>query len=141
MTMNAELACTLEELTEVLATAAFIKPYGLRVRSYGPGECTVVVPYSPSLDRPGGIVNGMMIMGAADVAMWLAIMSRRGTAERWVTTNMTTAFLRSARETDIHCSARLLKIGKRTSYGTAECRDADGHLLAHHAMSYALVPS
>ncbi len=89
MTMNAELACTLEELTEVLATAAFIKPYSLRVSSYGPGECTVVVPYSPSLDRPGGIVNGMMIMGVADVAMWLAIMSRRGTAERWVTTNMT----------------------------------------------------
>ena len=137
--MTAELACTLEELTEVLANAAFIKPYGLLVQTLAPGECTVVVPYSPSLDRPGGIVNGMMIMGAADVAMWLAIMTRRGTAERWVTTNMTTAFLRSARETDIHCSARILKLGKRTSYGTAECRDRDGYLLAHHAMSYALV--
>jgi uncharacterized protein (TIGR00369 family) len=139
--MNAELACTLEQLTEVLATAAFTKPYGLRVDSCAPGECTVVVPYSSSLDRPGGIVNGMMIMGAADVAMWLAIMTLRGLAERWVTTNMTTAFLRSARETDIYCSARILKLGKRTCYGTAECRDIGRKLLAHHGMSYALVAS
>ena len=139
--MNTELACTLEELTEVLANTAFIKPYGLLVQSCAPGECTVVVPYASSLERPGGIVSGMMIMGAADVAMWLAIMSRRGTVERWVTTDMTTAFLRSARDTGISCTARILKLGKRTSYGTAECRDVGGQLLTHHVISYALVPS
>ena len=141
ITMHTELACTLEELTEVLANTAFIKPYGLLVQSCAPGECTVVVPYASSLERPGGIVSGMMIMGAADVAMWLALMSRRGTAERWVTTDMTSAFLRSARETDISCTARILKLGKRTSYGTAECRDVGGQLLTHHVISYALVPS
>jgi uncharacterized protein (TIGR00369 family) len=138
--MNSELACTLEELSQVLANTEFIKPYGLLVQSCAPGECTVVVPYASSLERPGGIVNGMMIMGAADVAMWLAIMSRRGSTERWVTTNMTTAFLRSARNTDIHCTARILKLGKRTCYGTAECRDGGGHLLAHHVISYSFVP-
>jgi acyl-coenzyme A thioesterase PaaI-like protein len=139
--MTTELACTLEELTEVLANTRFIKPYGLLVQSCAPGECTVVVPYASSLERPGGIVSGMIIMGAADVAMWLAIMSRRGTAERWVTSDMTTAFLRSARDTDIYCTARILKLGKRRSYGTAECRDVGGLLLTHHAISYALVPS
>jgi uncharacterized protein (TIGR00369 family) len=139
--MNTEVACTLAELTEVLANTAFIKPYGLLVQSCAPGECTVVVPYASSLERPGGIVSGMMIMGAADVAMWLAIMTRRGIAERWVTTDMTTAFLRSARETDISCTARILKLGKRTSYGTAECRDVGGQLLTHHVISYALVSS
>ena len=86
------------------------------------------------------MVSGMTIMGAADVAMWLAIMTERGTTERWVTTDMKTAFLSSARETDIHCVARILKLGKRTSYGSAECRDAGGRLLAHHVISYALVP-
>jgi uncharacterized protein (TIGR00369 family) len=137
--MNAELACSVEELTEVLANTAFIKPYGLVVQSCTPGECTVVVPYASSLERPGGIVSGMVIMGAADVAMWLAIMSLRGTGERWVTSNMTTAFLRSARGADIHCTARILKLGKRTSYGTAESRDVGGHLLSHHVISYSLV--
>ena len=137
--MDTELACTLEELTQVLATATFIKPYGLRVERCAPGECTVVVPYASSLERPGGMISGMVIMGAADVAMWLAIMSRRGTTERWVTTEMTTAFLHGARDTDIHCTARILKLGRRTSYGTAECRDVGGHLLTHHVISYSLL--
>jgi len=40
-------------------------------------------------------VSGMTIMGVADVAMWLAIMTQRGKTERWVTTDMKTAFLNS----------------------------------------------
>jgi uncharacterized protein (TIGR00369 family) len=139
--MSTELACSVEQLTQVLADTAFLKPYGFMVQSCAPGECTIVVPYASSLERPGGMVSGMTIMGAADVAMWLAIMTRRGKIERWVTTDMKTAFLSSARETDIYCVARILKLGKRTSYGTAECRDAAGQLLAHHVVSYALVPS
>ncbi len=130
---------TLEELARVLATATFLKPYGFLVQSCAPGECTVLVPYATSLERPGGIVSGITIMGVADVAMWLAIMTQRGTTEHWVTTDMKTAFLKGARETDIHCIARVLKLGKRTAYGTAECRNAGGELLAHHVISYALV--
>jgi len=139
--MSPDLACTLDELTQILASTAFLKPYGFVVQSVAPGECTVVVPYASSLERPGGMVSGMTIMGAADVAMWLAIMTQRGKTERWVTADMKTAFLSSARETDIYCVARILKLGKRTSYGTAECRDAGGHLLAHHVISYTLVPT
>src|SRR5579863_10746309 len=113
-----QLACTLAELTQVLADTAFLKPCGFVVQSCAPGECSIVVPYAPSSERPGGTVSGMTIMGAADVAMWLAIMTERGTTERWVTTDMKTAFLSSARGTDIHCLARILKLGKRTAYGT-----------------------
>jgi uncharacterized protein (TIGR00369 family) len=139
--MSPELACSLDQLTQVLAGAAFLKPYGFVVKSCAPGECTVVVPYAASLERPGGIVSGLAIMGAADVAMWLAIMTRRGTTEQWVTTDMKTAFLSSARQTDIYSVARILKLGKRTAYGTAECHDTGGQLLAHHVISYSLVPT
>jgi uncharacterized protein (TIGR00369 family) len=139
--MSAPLACSAEELTQVLAETAFLKPYGFGLQSCAPGQCTIVVPYTASLERPGGIVSGMTIMGAADVAMWLAIMTQRGTAERWVTTDMKTAFLSSARQTDIYCAAQVLKLGKKTAYGSAECRDAGGRLLAHHVISYALVPT
>jgi uncharacterized protein (TIGR00369 family) len=130
---------TLEELTEVLASARFLKPFGFLLQSCALRECTVRVPYAESLERPGGIVSGITIMGVADVAMWLAIMTERGIAEQWVTTDMKTAFLSSARETDVVCTARVLKLGKRTAYGTAECRAANGDLLAHHVMSYALI--
>jgi acyl-coenzyme A thioesterase PaaI-like protein len=132
---------TLEELAELVATAPFLKPFGFIVQSCAPGECTLRVPYASSLERPGGVVSGITIMGAADVAMWLAILPRRGPAEQWVTTDLKTAFLRGARETDLYCLARVLKLGKRTAYGTAECRAANGDLLAHHVISYALVPS
>jgi len=81
----------------------------------------------------------MILMGAADVAMWLAIMTLRGTAEHWVTSDMKTAFLRGAREEDILCTARVLKPGKRSMYGTAECHGAASGLVAHHVLTYAKV--
>ena len=78
-------------------------------------------------------------MGAGDVAMWLAIMTLRGVAETWVTTDMKTAFLRSARPEDVMCTAKVLKLGRRTAHGTAECVGARTGLLAHHVISYAKV--
>ena len=107
--------------------------------STAPGECTLRVPFVRALERPGGIVSGMTLMGAADVAMWLAIMTLRGIAEHWVTADMKTAFLRSAREEDIACEARILKPGRRSMYGTAECRGADARLIAHHVLTYTCV--
>ena len=133
------MKATLEELAQLVATAPFLKPFGFIVESCAPRECVLRVPYTASLERPGGVVSGITIMGAADVAMWVAILTERGTAEQWVTTDLKTAFLNGARETDIHCSARVLKLGKRTAYGTAECRAGNGDLLAHHVISYALV--
>lgn len=138
--MSTAPVCTVDDLAKVLADTAFLKPYGFVVRDCALSECTIRVPYNAALERPGGIVSGMTIMGAADVAMWLAIMTQRGTQERWVTTDMKTAFLSSARETDISCVARILKLGKRTSYGTAECHDAAGKLLAHHVVTYSFIP-
>ena len=127
------------ELNQVLADTPFLQAYGFRVEAAQHGECNLIVPYQASLERPGGIVSGMTLMGAADVAMWLAIMTLRGVAERWVTTDMKTAFLRSARSEDIACRACVLKAGTRTMYGTAECRTKGAELIAHHVLTYARV--
>lgn len=134
-------AVTAEQLTRVLATTAFLKSYGLEfaVRSVAPGECTLVVPYRPESDRPGGIINGILIMGAADLVMWLAIITLRGETERWVTSDMKTAFLRSAREEDLSCTARILKPGKRFMYGIVESHGASTGLVAHHVVTYARI--
>ena len=132
-------AASIEELNGILATTPFLNPYGFTVKACASGECTVLVPFMGSLERPGGRVSGMILMGAADVAMWLAIMTLRGTAEHWVTSDMKTAFLRGAREEDILCTARVLKPGKRSMYGTAECHGAASGLVAHHVLTYAKV--
>jgi len=132
---------SIEDLNEILAATPFLKPYGFLVKACSLSECTLLVPFMHSLERPGGLVSGMMLMGAADVAMWLAIMTLRGTAERWVTSDMKTAFLRGAKEEDILCTARVLKPGKRSMYGTAECHGTSTGLVAHHVLTYARVES
>jgi len=132
-------APSVAELNRVLADTPFLEPYGFRVESTGAGECTLIVPFRAALERPGGIVSGMTLMGAADVAMWLAIMTLRGVEEHWVTSDMKTAFLKSARNEDIACSARVLRAGRRTIYGTAECRSEAVGLIAHHVLTYARV--
>jgi acyl-coenzyme A thioesterase PaaI-like protein len=127
---------SVRELNAVLERTPFLKPYGFSVRSCSDGECVLHVAFAPAMERPGGIVSGMTLMGAADVAMWLAIMTKRGTDEHWVTSDMKTAFLRSGRQEDFVCTARVLKIGNRSAYGTAECTGADSGLLAHHVLTY-----
>jgi len=133
------LAASIEELNDWLAAAPFIKPYGFTVKASASGECTVLVPFMRSFERPEGLISGVVLMAAADVTMWLAIMTLRGTAERWVTSDMKTAFLRGAREEDISCTARVLKPGKRSIYGTAECLGAASGLVAHHVLTYSKV--
>lgn len=130
-------AVTVDQLNAVLATTPFLAPYNFRVVNCEPKSCDLLVPFQPSLERPGGIVSGMTVMGAADVAMWLAIMTLQGTQETWVTTDMKTAFLRSGRSVDVTCQARILKAGKRSMYGVAECYSPSGELLAHHVLTYA----
>lgn len=125
------------ELNAVLGQAAFVAGYAFEVVAASHGECHLRVPFKNSLERPGGIINGIVIMGAADVAMWLAIMTVRGTEEVWVTADMKTAFLRSGKQEPLLCTARVLKVGKRSAYGTVECVGALSGLLAHHVVTYA----
>ena len=103
------MTATREDLTRVLATASFQTGYGFRVRDCGDGECTLEVPFRPVFERPGGVVSGPVFMAAADAAMWLAIMTRRGVDDTSVTVELRTAFLSAARQEDFTCTARVLK--------------------------------
>src|SRR6266568_4801654 len=112
------LAATESELQQILTEVAFTRNFGFRLHSVGDGECALSVPFQPAFERPGGIVSGQVFMAAADVAMWLAIMTK---LEAAVTVEMKTNFLNGAREEDFLCRAKILKLGKRPIYGTAEC--------------------
>ena len=127
---------TKAELQALLSTTPFALVYDFRVRSIGDGECVLHVPFQPAFERPGGIVSGPVFMAAADVAMWLAIVTRLGISDRSVTAKMTTAFLNAARQEDFACAAKILKLGTRLVYGTAECVTGGGKLLTHHTMTY-----
>ena len=130
------LAVTAAELEQILSEVPFTRHYGFRLQSMDQGACTLAVPFQKTFERPGGIVSGQVFMAAADVAMWLAIMTRLGKDVHAVTVEMKTNFLSGVREEDFLCQARILKLGRRLIYGVAECTSHDGRLLTHHTITY-----
>ncbi|MDP7152002.1 MAG: PaaI family thioesterase [Paracoccaceae bacterium] len=63
--------------------------------------------------RPGGSVSGPTMFSVADVAVYLALMSRIGPKALAVTTNCTIDFMRKpAAEADLIGRCTLLKLGK-----------------------------
>ncbi len=127
------------ELQRLLSESPFNRFYGFQVRSAGDGECTLVVPFQPIFERPGGILGGQVFMAAADVAMWLAITAKLGHGERAVTVEIKTNFLSAARREDFTCHASILKLGNRLIYGVAECVNLEGKRLTHHTITYMRV--
>ena len=68
--------------------------------------------------RPGGTVSGPSMFALADVAMYLAILSRIGPVALAVTTNCSMDFMRKpAAGLDLRAEARLLKLGRRLAVG------------------------
>jgi uncharacterized protein (TIGR00369 family) len=130
------LACSQQELEQLLAEVAFTSNFGFVLEAIGDGECRIEVPFQPAFERPGGIVSGQVFMAAADVAMWLAIKTRLGLDDASVTAEMKTSFLGGARQEGFRCTARILKLGRRLIYGVAECVDGHGRLLTHSTVTY-----
>src|SRR5213594_1338149 len=131
------LAATEADLRRVLEGVAFTRSYGFRLRAIANGRCTLEVPFQALFERPGGIVSGQVFMAAADVAMWLAIMTRLGARDGSVTAGMTSAFLGPARREPFRCTARVVKLGGRLVHGVAESFSRSGRLLTHHSLTYA----
>jgi uncharacterized protein (TIGR00369 family) len=130
------VAVTDAEIRQLLKETAFAKLYGFQLLELGDGECSLTIPFQDAFERPGGIVSGPVFMAAADVAMWVAIKTRLGLSDGSVTVEMKTNFLSGARREDIRCNSKLLKVGRRLIYGTAECLSADGRILTHHTLTY-----
>lgn len=124
------------QLQHLLDRSRFLRPYGFRVVSAGGRKCILELPHKPSLERPGGIINGPALMAAADCAMWLAIKARIGVENDALTSELNTAFLAPAKGEHVYCTARILKMGRRRIYGVAECHGKGGNLFSHHTITY-----
>ncbi|MSQ64251.1 MAG: PaaI family thioesterase [Betaproteobacteria bacterium] len=126
-------------LQKLLGRSRFVRSYGLKLVSITDADCTIAMPFRHALERPGGTVNGPAFMAAADYAMWLAIKRHIGIEHDAVTSELNTAFLNAARRETVYCTARILKLGKRTIYGTAECHDLRGRIFTHHTVTYVRI--
>ena len=130
------LAVTTAELQNLLETVPFNRQYGFRLQSIDDGVCAMLIPFQSAFERPDGLISGPVFMAAADVAMWLAIMTKAGIIDSLVTVEMKTNFLNGARAQDCVCTATVLKFGRRLVYGTAACTDSTNRLLTHHTVTY-----
>ncbi len=134
--MSTPLSVSEPTLQQLLHDVAFTRQYGFRLHAIADGTCTIHVPFQTLFERPGGIISGQVFMAAADVAMWLAIMTRLGPTDMSVTSDISTAFLRGAQREDFQCTATILKLGRRLIYGIAECVDTADQHLTHHTITY-----
>lgn len=134
-----KLAATRKQLQALLDRSRFLRSYAFRIVSLRAGACTIELPFRRTLERPGGIVNGPALMASADCAMWMAIKSVIGVEQDALTSELNTAFLHAAKNEPVRCTARILKLGRRSIFGVAECRSRGGRLFSHHTCTYVRV--
>lgn len=92
--------------------------------------------------RPGGTVSGPAMFGLADVAMYLAILSRIGPVGLSVTTSCAIDFMRKpAAGADLLAEARLLKLGRALAVGDVMVRsEGVSAPVAHANLTYSIPP-
>jgi len=80
--------------------------------------CLLRQRFSERMLRPGGTVSGPTLMGLADFAMYVVLLSAIGPIGLAVTTNLNINFLRKGQPgQDVLAVAKLLKLGKRLAVG------------------------
>ena len=122
-----------------LESLPFAVDYGFRVGSVGSGTSTVRAPYQESFLRPGGTISGPVIMGLADYALFVAILTKIGLVELAVTANFNINFLRRPDPGDLLAVANVIKIGKRLAVGQVEVYvDGEESMIAHATSTYSI---
>lgn len=91
--------------------------WGVTVLEAADGVARLRLPADPLLLRPGNTVSGPAIMGLADVAMWMALLTTTQGRDNSVTSTMNVNFLRPAGAGPLVATARVVKAGKRMIYG------------------------
>jgi acyl-coenzyme A thioesterase PaaI-like protein len=112
------------------------------VESVGERGATVSHRVGPAELRPGGTVSGPVLMGVADVALYVAILGEIGIVPLAVTTDLTIHFLRKpSAERRIIGVCQLIKVGRTLAIGevTLYSEGLDDPV-AHVVGSYSIPP-
>lgn len=96
--------------------------------------------FSERMLRPGGTVSGPTLMGLADFAMYVVLLSAIGPVGLAVTTNLNVNFLRKGQPgQDVLAVARLLKLGKRLAVGEVNLLSGSSpDPIAHVTATYSI---
>lgn len=104
------------------------------------GEAEVTLFYDDLLLRPGGMISGPAMMMLADTSMYAAVVSKVGLSTAMATATMNFSFMRSAPKANLKCKARLIKHGKRMSFGEIFIyTEGDPAPVCHATSSYVVL--
>lgn len=112
------------------------------IEAVGNGGATVSHHVGPDELRPGGTVSGPVLMGVADVALYVAILGEIGIVPLAVTTSLTINFLRKpSAEARIIGECKLMKIGRSLAVGEVSLySEGSVEPVAHVVGTYAIPP-
>lgn len=112
------------------------------VREVGGRGATVAHAIGPDELRPGGTVAGPVLMGLADVALYIAILGEIGIVPLTVTTSLTINFLRKPpADRAIVAVCKLMKLGKLLAVGEVWLySEGEPDAVAHVVGTYAIPP-
>lgn len=110
------------------------------VEAVGHGSATVSHEVGPDDLRPGGTVSGPVLMAAADVALYVAILGEIGIVPLTVTTNLTINFMRKPKaEGRITAVCTLMKLGRSLAVGEVSIySDGVAEPVAHAVGTYSI---
>src|ERR1700686_534001 len=104
--------------------------------------CLLRQRYSDRMLRPGRTISGPTLMGLADCAMYVVLLSAIGPVGLAVTTNLNINFLRRGPPgQDILAAARILKLGRRLAVGEVNLLSGTSPDPIAHATSTYSIPN
>ena len=132
---------TLAEISTFLATE--FPQNQCEVLSVGNQSATLRQPIGPAQLRPGGTVSGPVMMGLADVALYVAILGEIGIVPLAVTTSLNFNFLRKPRaDRALVATCKLIKLGRTLAVGEVSiCSEGSDAPVAHAVGTYAIPPN
>jgi len=112
------------------------------IREVGQRGATLTQDVGPGELRPGGTVSGPVLMGLADVALYVAILGEIGIVPLTVTTSLTINFLRKpAADRRLVAVCKLMKVGRSLAVGEVSLySEGLEEPVAHVVGTYAIPP-
>jgi acyl-coenzyme A thioesterase PaaI-like protein len=107
----------------------------------GNASATVKHPVGTDELRPGGTVSGPVLMTAADVALYVAILGEIGIVPLTVTTSLTINFLRKpSSDKAIVGICKLIKVGRSLAVGEVALYSEGVEGMVAHAVGTYSIP-
>ena len=137
-------AITVDQYNEIIArTLPFARIMGFQPVSINDDQTVIKAVYNASYLRSGGTISGPVMMGLADVAAYAVVLSKIGSVESAVTTQLNINFLNKPQQADLIAKAHLLKLGKRLAVVEVHLYSAVDRqeiLVAHATATFSLPP-